>query len=169
MSKVDIIKKFAGEVLAAENMEIGNPLVMEEITFVPIIKHEIPREERDYLTLSEALEEGVCKIIDKGTEVTHIVFDNLGNLPILIEEGEIFKGEGTQDRMSVATVMVEPTSHMEIGVKCVHAPHGLAAGEYFGYGGKASRGMLRELRTMKYANAMQDIPAFAISQGRVWD
>jgi hypothetical protein len=169
MSKVDIIKKFAGEVLAAENMEIGNPLVMEEITFVPIIKHEIPREERDYLTLSEALQEKVCKIVDKGTEVAHIVFDNLGNLPILIEEGEIFKGEGTQDRMSVATVMVEPTSHMEIGVKCVHAPHGLASGAYFGYGGKASRSMLGELRSMKFANAMQDIPAFAIDQGRVWN
>jgi hypothetical protein len=169
MSKVDIIKKFASEVLAAENMAIGNPLVMEEITFVPIIKHEIPREERDYLTLSEALDEKVCKIIDKGTEVAHIIFDNTGNLPILIEEGEIFKGQGTQDRMSVATIMVEPTSHMEIGVKCVHAPHGLAGGANFAYGGKASRGMLRELRTMKLANAMGKVPASAISQGRVWD
>ncbi len=169
MSKVDIIKKFASEVLAAENMEIGNPLILDEITFVPIIKHEIPREERDYLTLSEALDEKVCKIIDKGTEVAHIIFENTGNLPILIEEGEIFKGQGTQDRMSVATIMVEPKSHMEIGVKCVHAPHGLASGAYFNYGGKASRGMLNELRSMKFANAVSKIPAYAISQGRVWD
>ena len=169
MSKAKIIKKFASEVLAAENMGLGEPVIMNEITFVPILKHETPKSERDYLTLSEALEEGVCRIIDKGNEVAHIMFENLGKLSILVEEGEIFKGQGTQDRMSVGTVMVEPQSHLEIGVKCVNAPHGLSSGAHFGYGGKASRAMLSELRSMKYANAVGKIPAFQISQGRVWD
>jgi restriction endonuclease S subunit len=87
MSKIDIIRKFAEQIANMEGMEIGSPIVLEEISFVPIIKQEVPIEERDYLSLSEALEKGVCKIIDKGTEVAHILFQNLGNLPILIEEG----------------------------------------------------------------------------------
>jgi hypothetical protein len=150
-------------------MEIGTPIILEEISFVPIIKQEIPQDQRDYLTLSEALDAGVCRIVDKGTEVAHILFENMGDLPILIEEGEIFKGSGTQDRISVGTVMVQPGDVIEIAVKCVHAPHHLSAGAAFGYGGKASRGMLNEIRTLKYQNAMADVAASNIDQSRVWN
>lgn len=169
MSKVDIIRKFAKQITTMDGMEIGPPIILDEISFVPIIKQEVPIEERDYLTLSEALEKGVCKIIDKGTEVAHINFQNLSDLPILIEEGEIFKGSGTQDRISIGTVMVQPGDKIEIAVKCVHAPHHLSAGAAFGYGGKASRGMLNEIRTLKYQSVMTDLPASRIDQSRVWN
>ena len=169
MSKIDVIRKYAKQITDMEGMEIGPPIILDEISFVPIIKEEIPLDQRDYLTLSEALETGVCKIIDKGTEVAHISFQNLGDLPILIEEGEIFKGSGTQDRISVGTVMVQPGEMIEIAVKCVHAPHHLSAGAAFGYGGKASREMLNEIRVMKYANAQMNIPASTIDQSRVWN
>ena len=150
-------------------MEIGAPIVLDDITFIPIIKHETPREERDYLTLSEALDTDVCKITDKGTEVAHILFQNKGDLPILVEEGEIFQGEGTQDRICVGTIMVEPKATVEVPVKCVHAPHHLSSGAGFGYGGKASRGMLKKLRTMKFSSAMVSAPAGMIDQGKVWN
>lgn len=168
MSKIDVVRKYAKQITDMDGMEIGTPIILDEISFVPIIKQEVPREDRDYLTLSEALENKVCKIIDKGTEVAHISFENLSDLPILIEEGEIFKGSGTQDRISVATVMVQPREVIEVAVKCVHAPHHLSAGAAFGYGGKASRGMLNEIRTLKYQSAMIDVPASKIDQSRVW-
>ncbi|TFG01536.1 MAG: hypothetical protein EU540_03445 [Promethearchaeota archaeon] len=169
MTNIETIKKFATKVLASESIEIGVPLVLEEITFIPIIKHEIPRDERDYLSLSEALEEGACKITDKGTEVAHILFENISEFPILIEEGEIFKGQGTQDRMCVGTIKVEPMKTVEIPVKCVHAPHHLSSGAAFGYGGKAGRGMLKELRSLKFSHAVNKAPASTIDQSRVWD
>lgn len=168
MTNIETIRKFAAKLLINEEVDLGAPLVIDEITFVPIVKHVIPREERDYLSLSEALEEGVCKIIDKGTEVAHILFENLGDLPILIEEGEIFQGKGTQDRISIGTVMVEPMATVEIAVKCVHAPHHLSSGAAFKYGGKASRGMLNEIRTMKFNHAVHCAPASHIDQSRVW-
>jgi hypothetical protein len=169
MSKIDVIRKFAKQITNMEGMEIGSPINLEEISFVPIINQQVPVEERDYLSLSEALEEGVCKIIDKGTEVAHIVFENLGDLPILIEEGEIFKGSGTQDRIAVGTVMIQPGEMIEIAVKCVHAPHHLSPGAEFGYGGKASRGMLNEIRMLKFSNAQLNVPVSAINQSRVWN
>ncbi len=169
MTNIETIKKFATKVLASESIEIGVPLVLEEITFIPIIKHEIPRDERDYLSLSEALEEGACKITDKGTEVAHILFENISEFPILIEEGEIFKGQGTQDRMCVGTIKVEPMKTVEIPVKCVHAPHHLSSGADFRYGGKAGRGMLKELRSLKFSHAVNKAPASTIDQMRVWD
>jgi len=169
MSKTETIKKFAIRVLEMDGFEIGTPVILNEVSFVPIIKHEIPKEEREYITLSEAIESGVCKIIDKGTEVAHIVFENLGNIPILIEEGEIFLGQGTQDRICIGTVMVEVGASQEISVKCVHAPHHLTSGASFGYGGKASRGMLNEMRSMKYSNAQNFMGASLINQSKVWN
>ncbi len=151
-----------------DGLEIGTPVIIEEITFVPILKKEIPKEDRDYITLSEAIAEGLCKIIDKGTEVSHILFINLGEIPILVEEGEIFLGHGTQDRICVGTVLVQPGEQVEIPVKCVHAPHHLQSGAAFGYGGKCSRKMLNELRTMKYLSAAGRTPVSRISQSRVW-
>ena len=75
-----------------DGLEIGSPVILEENTFIPITKHVPPKEERDYLTFSEALDENACNCIDKGTEVAHILFTNQGEIPILIEEGEIFLG-----------------------------------------------------------------------------
>jgi len=169
MSKIKTFKKFVDQILMSDGMEIGTPIILDEISFVPIIRHEVPREERDYYSLEEALNEGFCNVIDKGNEVAHILFQNISNLPILIEEGEIFQGQGTQDRMSVGTIMVEPQSKVEIPVKCVHAPHHLSSGAFFSHGGKASRGMLNELRSMKYANAMQSIPVSSINQNNIWN
>ena len=169
MSKTETIKKFATRVLNMDGLEIGTPVFLDEVSFVPIIKYEIPQEERDYLTLSEALEEGLCQITDKGTEVSHIIFQNLGEIPILIEEGEIFLGQGTQDRICVGSVMVDPGVTMNISVKCVHAPHHLKAGSSFFYGGKASRGMLNEMRSQKFYNASMGIGASNISQSSVWE
>ncbi len=169
MTKIEVIREFAKQITTLDGMEIGVPLIIDEISFVPIIKQEIPPEERDYLTLSEALDQGVCKIIDKGTEVAHISFQNTGDIPILIEEGEIFLGKGTQDRIIVGTVMVQPGEMKDISVKCVHAPHHLSSGASFGYGGKASRGMLNEMRTLKVSHATAKVPASSINQSRVWN
>ncbi|MHA1357198.1 MAG: ARPP-1 family domain-containing protein [Candidatus Helarchaeota archaeon] len=170
ITNVEAIRKFATQVINMEGLEIGSPVILDEVTFVPIIKQITPRDERDYLTLSEALDEGLCKIIDKGTEVAHILFQNLSEIdPILIEEGEIFLGKGTQDRICISTILVQPGETVEIPVKCVHAPHHLAAGAAFAYGGKASRRMLNELRSMKLKSAQLKSPVSTISQSRVWN
>ncbi len=168
MTKFDVIHNFANQVINADGIVIGNPIIIDEITFVPIIKED-PKEERDYITLSEALDQGIAKIIEKGTEIQHIIFVNQGDTPILIEEGEIFLGQGTQDRICVSTVMVQPESRIEVPVKCVHAPHMLAAGANFMYGGKASRGMLENMRSMKYKSTFANVGPSTISQGAIWN
>ena len=169
MTKFDAILKFANQVINAEGVVIGAPIVIDEITFVPIIKEGKPKEERDYLTLSEALDQGLAKIIEKGTEIQHIIFENKGDVPILIEEGEIFLGQGTQDRICVSTVMVQPDSRIEVPVKCVHAPHMLAAGANFMYGGKSSRQMLGNIREMKYRSSFANVSPSTISQTAIWN
>ncbi len=169
MTKFDAILKFANQVIHSEGVVIGAPVVIDEITFVPFIKEGKPKEERDYLTLSEALDQEIAQIIEKGTEINHIIFVNKGDVPILIEEGEIFLGQGTQDRICVSTVMVQPDSTIEVPVKCVHAPHMLARGANFAYGGKGSREMLENMRSMKYSNAFANVEASRINQSTIWN
>lgn len=168
MTNIETIRKFAAQVVMSQEIELGSPLIIDEISFIPIVKVKPPQQEREYLSLSEALEEGVCKVIDKGTEVAHILIENTGDLPILIEEGDIFQGRGTQDRICIGTVMVEPKTTVEIPVKCVHAPHHLSRGANFLYGGKASQEMMREMRDMKFKQAEYFEPVSRISQERVW-
>lgn len=170
MTNIAAIRNFATQVIEMDGYEIGTPVILEEISFVPIIKQEIPREERDYLTFSEACNENYCAIIDKGTEVNHILFKNNCEFPILIEEGEIFLGQGTQDRICIGTIIVQPGKQAEIPVKCVHAPHHLRTGARFGYGGKASySSMMADLHSMKRAAAVHRAPVSTISQSRVWN
>jgi len=169
MTKFDSILKFANQVLHSEGVSIGIPIVIDEITFVPIIKKEQPKGDRDYITLSEALDQNMAQTIEKGTEINHIIFVNKGEIPILIEEGEIFLGMGTQDRICVSTVMVQPDSKIEIPVKCVHAPHMLSRGATFSYGGKGSRQMLDNMRTMKYENTFANVGVSTINQSKVWN
>ena len=48
-------------------------------------------------------------------------------------------------------------------------PTSLILGASFLHGGKASRGMLNELRSMKYTNAMHNIPVSSINQNNIWN
>ena len=91
MTTSKLVRDFAKNVLDEENFSLGNAIPVENVIFVPILKEEAAREERDYLTVDEALNENVLKIVDKGTEIAHLIVTNEADLPVLIEEGEIFE------------------------------------------------------------------------------
>ncbi|MFX1254556.1 MAG: ARPP-1 family domain-containing protein [Promethearchaeota archaeon] len=170
MTTSKLVRDFAKNVLDEENFSLGNAIPVENVIFVPILKEETSREERDYLTIEEALNENVLKIVDKGTEIAHLIVTNEADLPVLIEEGEVFEGQGTQDRIVVGSVIIQPKTTIEIPVKCVHAPHPLATNAQFrSSSGKGSRSMLRKMRSMKYQAAQSFASTARISQGEVWD
>jgi hypothetical protein len=165
----DVLSKFAKKILDSDAYSLGEIITEENISFVPIIKEGIPRDQRDYLTIDEAFEEKVLEIIDKGTEIQHLIAKNLGKIPILIEEGEILAGQGTQDRMVLGSIIIEPKSTIEIPVKCVHAPHPLSGGSGFASFSKPSSGMLKKIRNLKYKSVMSDVTTSAIDQSEIWD
>ncbi|NHJ49607.1 MAG: hypothetical protein FK733_17590 [Asgard group archaeon] len=165
----EVLSRFAKSILDSDVHSLGESITEDNIAFVPIIKTSIPREKRDYLTVDEALEEKVLEIIDKGTEIEHLVAKNLGNIPILIEEGEILAGDGTQDRIVLGSIILQAEVTIEIPVKCVHAPHPLSTGSGFAAFSKPSRAMLGKMRSMKSKAAEKKVPTSDIDQSEMWE
>lgn len=77
------------------------------------------------LTLGEAMEQGVVKVIETG-DVEELVVRNLGEHDVFIQSGDIVKG-GMQDRVLTVSMILPPNSgDIPIGAFCVE--HGRWSG-----------------------------------------
>ena len=77
------------------------------------------------LTLEEAMEQGVVKVIETG-DIEELLVRNLGRREVFIQAGDIVKG-GKQDRVLVVSMVLPPNSgDIPIGAFCVE--HGRWAG-----------------------------------------
>jgi len=165
------IHSFADEILADTEFSLVKPISHNGISFVPIILTEEARDQ-EYLNAAEALERGVLVITEAGDAVNTILAQNTGDKPVLIEEAEILVSPNSQDRMVVASVIIQPGEETRIPVKCVHAPHGLRRGSSYGTLGLAAGPMKSVMRSMKYQSIMTDVehyqPETAVDQGTVW-
>ena len=173
MSDVETIRSLAHEILTGEGYALEQPISQLGLSVIPIVRtDEISPIEIDYLSTSEAIEAGVLEIRDAGDAVNLIIARNTGLKPVLIEEGEVLRAEGSQDRMVISSVILQPGEQTRIPVKCVHAPHGLRRGAAFAPMGVASDKVRSTVRRMKYQSIMTDVehyvPESAVEQGEVW-
>jgi hypothetical protein len=168
---IEQIHSFADEILADTEFSLVRPVSHNGISFVPIILTEEFRDQ-EYLNAAEALEKGILVITEAGDAVNTILAHNKGDKPVLIEEAEILVSQGSQDRMVVASVILQPGEETRIPVKCVHAPHALHRGSGYGSLGMAAGSMKSTMRRMKYQSMMTDVehyrPETAVDQGQVW-
>jgi hypothetical protein len=132
-----------------------------------------PETDENYLNAAEAFEQSVLSITEAGDAVNTIIAQNTGDEPILIEESEVLVAPNSQDRIVVASVLLQPGEKRRIPVKCVHAPHGLNRGSGFHSMGAGSLELKRKMRRMKYQSIMTDVehyvPETAVDQNEVWD
>ena len=97
---------------------IGTPQHHGHLSVFPLL-HPSPRTPF-YLTLDEALAQGVVRITEasKGGHVPELLLTNLGDLPILLLDGEELVG-AKQNRVLNLTVMAPRKSEVIIPVSCV--------------------------------------------------
>ncbi|MGY5854401.1 MAG: DUF6569 family protein [Candidatus Thorarchaeota archaeon] len=169
---VSQIRALAEEILLDTVFSLEQPVGCEGLSFVPIVQVEESTTEVEYITTAQALKAGVLEIIEGGDAVNTIIARNKGEIPILIEEAEVLVAQGSQDRMVVASVILQPGQETRIPVKCVHAPHSLHRGAGYGTMGYASYGLKSDIRRQKYQSIMTDVdhytPETAVDQGAVW-
>ena len=80
------------------------------------------------LTLQEALEQEVVKVIETG-DVKELVVRNLGERGIFIQSGDMVKG-GKQDRVLIVSMILPPSSSdVPIGAFCVEQGRWAARGQ----------------------------------------
>jgi hypothetical protein len=165
------IRDFADDILGNSEFSLENPVCHEGISFVPIVLNEV-RKEQEYVNAALALERGTLIISEVGDAVNSLLAQNTGNIPVLIEEAEVLVAGDSQDRIVVASVILQPGERIRIPVKCVHAPHALSRGSRYGTMGSGSVPLKSRMRQMKYQSIMSDVdhyqPETAVDQRGVW-
>lgn len=148
-------------------------MTCEGLFFVPIVQRESSEQEMEYMNAVKAIDKGLLKLIEMGDAVNTIMAHNIGKIPILIEEAEVLSAAGSQDRIVVSSVLLQPGERKRIPVKCVHAPHGLYRGNSLHTVGAASYGLRETMRCQKYQSVMTDVdnyvPETAVDQSVIWD
>jgi hypothetical protein len=107
----------------AEWLELGESATYRNLTVVPVyFRKAKPTEDASYLTLDQALEEGVLEIREKdGGDVPWVVVSNRNDKRIFIMGGEILSG-CRQDRIVARDVLIAPyRKRLLLPVYCVEA------------------------------------------------
>lgn len=113
----DAVRQFVGQ------LEAGEPATYRNLTVVPVyFRQAKPAEDASYLTLDQALEEGVLEIREKdGGDVPWVVVSNRSDKRIFIMGGEILSG-CKQDRIVARDVLIAPyRKRLLLPVYCVEA------------------------------------------------
>ncbi|MDF1537594.1 MAG: hypothetical protein P1Q69_01655 [Candidatus Thorarchaeota archaeon] len=167
------IRALADEFLMNGVFSLERPVEYGSFSFVPITKAESTPEDVDYINAAEALEKGVLEILEGGDQVETLITKNTGKRPVLIEASEVLLADGSQDRIVLQSVILQPGAEQRIPVKCVHAPHPLRKGSTYSSAGASGKGLRNSIHRMKYQNIMADVehyvPESAVDQGEVWD
>lgn len=165
------IRNFADDILGNSEFSLENPVSHEGISFVPIVLNE-EKKDQEYVNAALALERGNLIISEVGDAVNSLLAQNTGNIPVLIEEAEVLASGGSQDRIVVASVILQPGEETRIPVKCVHAPHALSKWSRYNTVGSGSVSLKSGMRRMKYQSIMTDVehyqPETAVDQREVW-
>ncbi|MFW9802306.1 MAG: ARPP-1 family domain-containing protein [Candidatus Thorarchaeota archaeon] len=165
------IRDFAGELLEGSTFSLEKPISHQGMSVVPIVIAETTVSQ-DYINAAAALERGTLVITEAGDAVNSLLAKNTGDIPVLIEEAEVLVTGDSQDRIVVASVIIQPGEEIRIPVKCVHAPHGLNRGSTYSSIGGGSVPLKSGMRRMKYQSVMIDVehymPETAVDQSEVW-
>ena len=114
---------------------------------IPILKQDGIGEERIYITLEEAKEQGFT-FKDTG-HIDRVIFETKSAKPIFVRSGTALKSEGTQPRAVETSVVIVPQEQkkedkipatpiittQEIPVRCIYSTKPISSSKKFEYGG----------------------------------
>ena len=107
----------ATPVAAAEDYRLSGPYTHDGLAIYLIHREDTDRA-RVPLTLEEAMQRGVVKVLETGN-VNELVVRNLGGREVFIQAGDIVKG-GKQDRVLTISMLLQAKSgDIPIGAFCV--------------------------------------------------
>lgn len=100
-----------------QTVRLGEPFVFENGQFFPLFRSN--KAVVNYLTMNEAIQKKLLTIreINQGGSVNNLNAENLGDLPILILDGEEVHG-AKQNRVMNTTLLLAPHTKINIPVSC---------------------------------------------------
>lgn len=99
-------------------LKLGTAQTFENLTVFPLLGDQL--DAADYLTLDEALERKVATVseVSEGGIVPELRFDNVGDSPVLLVDGEELVG-AKQNRVLNLSILAGAHSSVRIPVSCV--------------------------------------------------
>ena len=150
--------------LLPEGATPGQPVDVEGVSILPILDASAPGE-TDYLTLDEALQAGLCTVVEQN-DVNALRLTNNADKPLFLMVGDLVLG-GDQDRIMAESTIVEAgAKDLSIPVFCVE-PHRWSA-EQGREGAEEARFYARD-DAKQVDVTVKKAAVLSGSQAEVWD
>jgi hypothetical protein len=154
-----------------DTLSVGEPIYYQNLTIIPLSSRKIT-DYTPYLTLDQALRQGLIEIREKGDgDVPWVLVSNKGPREIYIMAGEILSG-CRQDRMVARDVLVAPKRrNLSVPVYCIEAGRWHSRSREFGSEKNLGTYKLRAVAQIAMAleaGAASGRASSGAGQGKIW-
>ncbi len=149
-------------------LKVGEPISFQNMDLFPLVDG--VKGPVEYLTLDEALAEGLAEVteVSEGGSVPELRFLNNGEQPVFLLDGEELIG-AKQDRVLNLSILAPAKESITIPVSCVEAGRWAHGSEEFSSSSRAhfSQGRARKAASVSTSLFRKALPMS--DQGEVWD
>ncbi len=148
-------------------LHLGEATSFEGLTVFPLFGDDI--QEKDYLTLDEALEQKQARVIEVSEtgDVPTLLFENLGDRKVLLVDGDELIG-AKQNRIINLTILVPAHTKIEIPVSCVEAGRWSYQSREFSSAGRAMYSKVRAAKMGQVTKRMSESGERHSDQSEIW-
>ncbi|HYD16452.1 MAG TPA: DUF6569 family protein [Candidatus Nanoarchaeia archaeon] len=151
-------------------LEIGDQQTFRNLTIYPIFRKHTPAESlSEYELLDEAIATGTARVteLSEGGSVPELRFENLGNRPVLLLDGQELIG-AKQNRVLNLTILAPAKSTIVVPVSCVEAGRWHSVGSEFKPGDHVMYSRVRAARAAQVTDCMRSVGLRRSDQSAVW-
>ena len=150
------------------SLELGELRVFENMGVIPLFSPS--RGGPLYLTLKEALEEGVLAVgeVEEEGSVPELKVENRGERPVLLLDGEELHG-AKQNRVLNTTILVPAKAELIIPVSCTEAGRWHYTSRYLEESGALLAASVRSSNVRAVSRNLMACQEYRSDQGEVWE
>jgi hypothetical protein len=149
-------------------LHLGEATSFEGLTVFPLFGDHV--QEKDYLTLDEALEQEQARVreVSEEGDVPNLLFENLGDSKVLLVDGDELVG-AKQNRIINLTILVPAHTKIEIPVSCVEAGRWSYRSQEFSSAKRAMYSRARASKAEQVTVRMKRSGERYSDQSEIWD
>jgi len=151
-----------------DNIAVGVPASFRNLTMFPLVSGK--NAERDYLTLDEALSQGVARVaeVSEGGNVPELCFLNEGDMSVLLLDGEELIG-AKQDRVLNLSILAPAGKTITIPVSCVEAGRWRYRSRDFQSAGRSQYAKARAFKSDHVSMSLRREGTARSNQSEIWN
>lgn len=152
---------------ALSHIEIGSPVTLGNLKMFPLLSGK--ENEPDYLTLDEAIAQGIVTIteISESGSVPELRFVNNGDLSVLLMDGEELIG-AKQNRILNLTILAAARAELKIPVSCVERGRWSYRSEAFAAAPRAQYAGARAKKMSAVSSSLRESGHRVSDQQQIW-